>query len=71
MKERDAETASGTPMECPPPSTRLAVGVRIPAMSSASPSPASISPPTVFSNIRSPRISGDSSTAASRGMMCS
>ncbi len=35
MKDSFAATASGTPMECPPPSTRDTVGLRIPAIISA------------------------------------
>ena len=71
MKLRDAATASGTPIECPPPSTSDTVGFFIPAIISAMPSPASTSPPTVFRSISSPFISSDSSTAASSGMTCS
>ena len=40
-------TASGMPIEWPPPSTRDTVGFFIPAIISAMASPASISPPTV------------------------
>ena len=47
MNDVCADTASGTPMECPPPSTRETVGFFMPEMSSAMASPASISPPTV------------------------
>ena len=65
MKLRFAATASGTPIECPPPRTSETVGVDIPAMSSAIASPASTSPPTVLSSISSPVISGLSSIAAS------
>ena len=53
MKLRDAATASGTPIECPPPSTSDTVGFFIPAIISAMPSPASTSPPTVFRSISS------------------
>ena len=71
IKERLADTASGTPMECPPPSTRDTVGLDMLAISSAMPSPASISPPTVFSRTRSPSTSSLSSTMASSGITCS
>ena len=66
-----AATASGTPIEWPPPKTSDTVGFFIPAISSAMPSPASTSPPTVLSSMSRPFISSDSSTAASSGMMCS
>ena len=66
-----ADTANGTPMECPPPNTKDTVGFFIPAMSSAMASPASMSPPTVLSKIRSPSISGSSSMATNWGMTCS
>ena len=68
---RFAATASGTPIECPPPRTREAVGFFMPAISSAMASPASTSPPMVLSRISRPSISGDSSTAAIRGSTCS
>ena len=71
MKDRLADTARGTPMECPPPSTRDTVGLDILAMSSAMPSPASMSPPTVFSSTSRPSTSSLSSTRARRGMTCS
>ena len=71
MKLRFAATASGTPIECPPPRTSETVGFDIPAMSSAIASPASTSPPTVLSSISSPVISGLSSIAASIGRTCS
>ena len=47
MKDRFAETANGTPMECPPPSTKETVGFLIPEINSAIAKPASTSPPTV------------------------
>ena len=71
IKDRLADTAKGTPMECPPPSTRETVGLDIPAMSSAMPKPASTSPPTVFSSTNSPSMASLSSTIASSGMTCS
>ena len=71
MKLREADTASGTPMECPPPSTSDAVGFFIPAISSAMARPASTSPPAVLSSTSSPSISSDSSTQARSGMTCS
>ena len=66
-----AATASGMPMECPPPSTSVALGLLTPAISSASASPASTSPPTVFKMTSSPSISGSSSMSTSCGMTCS
>jgi ABC-type multidrug transport system fused ATPase/permease subunit len=66
-----AATASGTPMEWPPPSTSETVGFRIPAISSAIASPASTSPPAVLSRISRPLMSGLSSTAARSGRICS
>ena len=71
MKLCFAATASGTPIECPPPRMSDTVGFFMPAMSSAMPSPASTSPPTVFRSIKSPFISSDSSTAARSGITCS
>ena len=71
MIARFADTASGMPIECPPPRTSDTVGFFIPAISSAIASPASMSPPTVFKSSSSPSISSDSSTAASSGMTCS
>ena len=71
IKLLSAATASGTPMECPPPSTSEAVGFRMPAIISAMASPASTSPPAVLSRISRAVISGDSSTAAMVGRMCS
>ena len=61
----------GTPMECPPPSTRETVGILRDAIISAMASPASTSPPTVFKRIRSPSISSSSSMRASFGSTCS
>ena len=71
MKERLADTARGTPMECPPPSTRETVGFFMPATSSAKARPASTSPPTVLSSISRPSIWGSSSTATIWGITCS
>ena len=71
MKETLADTARGTPMECPPPSTKETVGFRMLEMSSEMASPASMSPPTVLSRISSPSTSSLSSTEASKGMTCS
>ena len=71
MKLRCALTASGMPMECPPPSTSVALGLDTLAISSASARPASTSPPTVFSNTSRPSIRGSSCTAASWGITCS
>ena len=64
-------TASGTPMECPPPSTSETVGFFIPEMSSAMASPASTSPPTVLSRNKTPSMSSLSSKYASSGSTCS
>ena len=66
-----AATARGTPMEWPPPKTRDTVGLLIPAISSAMASPASTSPPWVFSRMSRPSMSSDSSMAASCGITCS
>ena len=66
-----AETASGMPMECPPPSTSDTEGFRIPAISSAMASPASMSPPTVLSRSSRPSMSSLSSIVASSGSTCS
>ena len=71
IKEQSADTAKGTPMECPPPKTRETVGVRIPAISSESAKPASTSPPMVFRMIRSPSMASLFSAAISRGISCS
>ena len=71
MKERLADTARGTPMEWLPPSTRETVGLDMEAMSSAMASPASTSPPPLFSRINSPSIWSLSSTVARRGRTCS
>ena len=61
MKERRAETASGTPMECPPPRTRDTVGLVMLATISAMASPASTSPPMVLRTMSMPSISSLSS----------
>ena len=71
MKLRRALTASGMPMECPPPSTTAALGFEMLAISSASASPASTSPPTVFSSTSRPSTAGSSCTATNWGMTCS
>ena len=71
MNECFAATASGTPIEWPPPNTSETVGFFMPATSSAMASPASTSPPTVLSSIRRPSISGSSSTATICGITCS
>ena len=71
MSERFGATASGTPMECPPPSTSETVGFLMPAISSAMASPASTSPPQVLSRKSTPSISSLSSSAASSGRTCS
>ena len=55
-----ALTASGMPMECPPPSTSVALGLEMLAISSASARPVSTSPPTVFSSTSSPSMRGSS-----------
>ena len=70
-KLRPPATARGMPMEWLPPSTRVAVGLRIPAISSAMARPASTSPPTVFSRKRTPSTSPACSSRARRGRMCS
>ena len=70
-KLRWAATANGTPMEWLPPKTMAAVGLVSPAISSAMASPASTSPPTVFSKNKMPSTSRLSSSFASRGSMCS
>ena len=71
MKDRRAATASGTPMEWPPPSTTDTVGFVIPATSSARARPASTSPPTVLSRMSNPSISGSCSMDTNRGITCS
>ncbi len=71
INDRLADTAKGTPMEWPPPRTREAVGLDMLAISSAMPSPASMSPPTVFSRMSRASISSLSSMAASWGITCS
>ena len=66
INERSALTASGTPIEWPPPSTIDAVGLDKPAMTSEIASPASTSPPRVFmsSSIASTFSSSSSATRA-------
>ena len=71
MNDCRALQASGTPIECPPPSTSETVGFFIPEISSAMASPASTSPPTVFRIIISPSMEGSCSMATSWGMTCS
>ena len=71
IKERLADTARGTPMEWLPPSTRETVGLDIEAISSEIASPASTSPPPLFSKISRPSTWSLSSTMASRGRTCS
>lgn len=71
MNEYVVETAIGTPMEWPPPSTRETDGLERLAIISAMARPASTSPPTVFRITSSPSISGFCSTATNCGMMCS
>ena len=71
MNDSLAATARGTPMECPPPSTRDTVGLRIPEIISAMARPASMSPPMVLSRMSRPSASSLSSTAVSRGRTCS
>ena len=71
MNECFAATASGTPMECPPPRTSDTVGLRIPATSSAMARPASTSPPTVFKIMSRPSMFGSSSTETICGITCS
>ena len=71
MKEYRGLTARGTPMECPPPSTRDTVGFFMPETSSAMARPASTSPPTVFRMISSPLMESSCSMATSWGMTCS
>ena len=71
MHDRFAETASGTPIECPPPSTTETVGLSSDAITSEMASPASTSPPMVFKRIRIPSIRSSSSSANSRGIRCS
>ena len=71
IKDRRAATARGTPMEWLPPSTREAVGLDMEAISSAMASPASTSPPALFSRMSRPWMSGSPSTAASKGSTCS
>ena len=71
MKEYWALTARGTPMEWPPPSTRLTVGVFMPLTSSAMARPASTSPPTVLRMMSSPSMELSCSMATSWGMTCS
>ena len=71
IMHRFAETASGMPMEWPPPSTSDTVGFFIPAIISEMAKPASMSPPTVLSKISRPSISSLSSMDASSGSTCS
>ena len=71
IKLRRAATASGMPMECPPPRTSVALGLAELAINSASARPVSTSPPTVFNMTNSPSISGSSSISTSCGMTCS
>ena len=71
IKLRRALTASGMPMEWPPPSTTVALGFEMLAMSSASASPASTSPPTVLMSTSRPSTAGSSCTATSCGITCS
>ena len=71
IKLRRAATASGMPMEWPPPSTSVALGLLTPAISSANARPASTSPPTVFKITSSPSTSGSSSISTSCGITCS
>ena len=66
-----ALTASGTPIEWPPPTTIDTVGFDIPAISSDIASPASTSPPTVLSIISRPSMLISCSIATSAGIMCS
>ena len=71
IKECFALTASGTPIECPPPTTIDTVGVFIDDMSSAMASPASTSPPTVFMMMIRPSMVLSCSIATRAGMICS
>ena len=71
MKVCRPDTARGMPMEWPPPSTRVTVGLVMPATISAMARPASMSPPTVFSRSRTPSTSSDCSRWARRGRTCS
>ena len=50
-------TASGMPMEWPPPNTSVTVGLVMPAIISAMASPASTSPPMVCSSTNRPSTS--------------
>ena len=54
IKEYFAATAMGTPIECPPPRTSETVGFDMLAIISAMARPASTSPPTVLSIIKTP-----------------
>ena len=71
MNDFLADTARGTPMEWLPPSTRETVGLDMEAITSAMASPASTSPPPLFSRISRPSISPLPSMVASRGRTCS
>jgi len=71
MKDFLVHTASGTPMECPPPITSDTEGLRIPATISAMASPASTSPPTVFRSSSSPCTLSFCSISTSIGRICS
>ena len=71
MKDFLPQTASGTPMECPPPSTSVTAGFFMDATISAIASPASTSPPIVLRMSSRPSISRLSSTAQSSGIRCS
>ena len=71
MKDFFADTARGTPMEWLPPSTSETVGLDMEAITSEMASPASTSPPPLFSKIRRPSISPLPSIMASRGRTCS
>ncbi|MNI83891.1 hypothetical protein D3C73_1407460 [compost metagenome] len=65
MKEKSEATAIGTPILWPPPITTVTVGLDKEAIISAIASPASTSPPTVLSIIKSPSIRGFCSAATS------
>ena len=71
MKDRLADTARGTPMEWLPPRTRDTVGLDIEAITSEMASPASTSPPPLFSRMSRPSICSLPSMVASRGRTCS
>ena len=67
MNDRFALTAKGTPIECPPPKTREAVGFVMLAISSDIASPASTSPPSVLRMNKTPSILSLSSSATRSG----